>query len=79
MKNDELESLTELAADISHSMCKLYLDGDGTFIDAHSNMAVPASDILRMVTVAKRKAHALHIRLRDLPRRASPTTKDKPA
>lgn len=79
MKNDELESLTEQAADISHSMCKLYLDGDGAFINARPSAVVPASDILLMITQAERKAHALHIRLRDLPRRASPTTKDKPA
>ena len=74
MTNQELDQLTELAADISQSVDRLLLDGDGNFVRLNDPAeVVPASDVLRMLAVCERKAYALHHTLAALPRRKAAT------
>ena len=79
MNNSELDELTAMAEDLSQSMAPLLLDGDGRFVRVSDPegkvVAVASSDVLAIVTQGERKAYALYLKLRDLPRRKSPPSK----
>ena len=73
MNNSELDELTAMAEDLSQSMAPLLLDGDGRFVRVSDPegqvVAVASSEVLAMVTQGERKAHALYLKLKALPRR----------
>lgn len=75
MTNAELDELTAIAEDLSQSMAPLLLDGDGRFVRIRTidglnvTDVVASSEVLQMVTQGERKAYALYIKLKALPRR----------
>jgi hypothetical protein len=80
--NAELDELTAIAEDLSQSMTPLLLDGDGRFVRISGPegqvTAVASSDVLAMVTQGERKAHALYLKLQELPRRKAAAAKGEP-
>ncbi len=68
MQNQKLDELTTKAERVATSLEPLLVDGHGKFRDA-AGAEVPATEILRRITVAHDDAHDLWTALRDEPRR----------
>lgn len=63
MKNDDLKKLTDLANDLAQSLPPVLLDGDGNFLFRRADDApfdlLPATEVLRMLTHARRRAEEI--------------------
>lgn len=70
MKNAELDKLTERAEAVTQELPPMYLTGEGHFVLASdTSTIVPGSEVLEMLTRARRHAFMLANTLRQTPRR----------